>query len=424
MKLLIISDAASGTGFGRAGRELAKRWLAAGVDFRWIAINWAGREGELVRYMQGKPSPESVAGFLQAWNEEPIHERMTSAAVGGDGMGINLTRGALMGTLWRDGWKPDTCFIIADPRAMEQRYATAKAEFQQVRSFNYVPIEGGTLPPCWHTIWEAVTPIAMSDFGARELEKILHRHVESIPHGVSEAFYPITEHRPGVINGRAIRSRAEAKKVLFGGRFAGTQIMLRADRFVPRKNYGALFRIAAPLLEADPARQLIIHCREADEGGIMAELVSHSPQAFEIESSWRHPQMFFTGAHDTFTGIPDDEMNVLYNAADVYVSPTKAEGFGLTLAEAAACGTPVVTTDFAAGPEAVGPGGVVVPVAGYDTNIYGYDWALVDEGAFRDATDELLRDPARREAVGKAGAQYTKRFTWDSAAERILALMS
>ena len=57
------------------------------------------------------------------------------------------------------------------------------------------------------------------------------------------------------------------------------------------------------------------------------------------------------------TGIPRtesvDELVLWYNKADVILSLSKAETFGLTIAEALACGTPVVVYDNTAQPELV-----------------------------------------------------------------------
>ncbi|QXO93557.1 glycosyltransferase family 4 protein [Methanospirillum purgamenti] len=53
------------------------------------------------------------------------------------------------------------------------------------------------------------------------------------------------------------------------------------------------------------------------------------------------------------------ELVEIYNYADIFLFPTRLEGFGLSVAEAMACGKPVVTTDCSSMPELVvdGKGG-------------------------------------------------------------------
>jgi hypothetical protein len=55
--------------------------------------------------------------------------------------------------------------------------------------------------------------------------------------------------------------------------------------------------------------------------------------------------------------IDTDEMTQLYSAADVLLSCSMGEGFGLPAAESMACGTPAIVTDFSAQPEIVGDTG-------------------------------------------------------------------
>lgn len=56
------------------------------------------------------------------------------------------------------------------------------------------------------------------------------------------------------------------------------------------------------------------------------------------------------------SGIPDEAMAAIYTASDVLLAPTLGEGFGLTVLEAGATGTPVIVNDFSAQPELVGEG--------------------------------------------------------------------
>lgn len=95
--------------------------------------------------------------------------------------------------------------------------------------------------------------------------------------------------------------------------------------------------------------------------------------------------------------IGDDRRRALvYAAADLFVIPSLQENVGNTAIEALACGTPVV--GFAAGgiPDAVRPGrtGLLAPVG--------------DTRALRACIGELLRDDARRAAMGAEGRRVAE----------------
>jgi glycosyltransferase involved in cell wall biosynthesis len=56
------------------------------------------------------------------------------------------------------------------------------------------------------------------------------------------------------------------------------------------------------------------------------------------------------------------ELAAWYSAADVFLNPSSEETFGLTTAEALACGTPVIVLDATASPELVSPEtGMIIP---------------------------------------------------------------
>jgi glycosyltransferase involved in cell wall biosynthesis len=92
----------------------------------------------------------------------------------------------------------------------------------------------------------------------------------------------------------------------------------------------------------------------------------------------------------------------LYSAADVYVSPSHEDSFGLPVAEAMACGLPVITSAFAgvSGQIHHGVDGFVVP----DPN---------DARLLAHLLERLHRDADFRQYIGEAAARTAHEWTWD-----------
>jgi len=61
-----------------------------------------------------------------------------------------------------------------------------------------------------------------------------------------------------------------------------------------------------------------------------------------------------------FDEVPDEDLPLFYNVADVFVMPSLYEGFGLPVLEAMACGVLVIVASMASLPEVVGDAGIVV----------------------------------------------------------------
>jgi|GEM_PF-589055 len=110
-------------------------------------------------------------------------------------------------------------------------------------------------------------------------------------------------------------------------------------------------------------------------------------------------------------GHPYDRMRDLYNAADVFVLPSIStrmwkEQFGMVLAEAMACGTPVVSTTSGSIPEVVGDAGILVPAN--------------DPGELAGAIALLCSTDGLREELGRKGrARAVGRFDSRTVAKRV-----
>ena len=114
----------------------------------------------------------------------------------------------------------------------------------------------------------------------------------------------------------------------------------------------------------------------------------------------------------TLTGrVSREELVRLYNQAQVFVSPSLYEGFGLPAAEAMACGAPLVATTAGAFPEVVeqGVSGLLVPPG--------------DAGALAGAIQRVLDDSELQERLGRAARQrIVEHFSWRETAVQTMAL--
>jgi glycosyltransferase involved in cell wall biosynthesis len=109
--------------------------------------------------------------------------------------------------------------------------------------------------------------------------------------------------------------------------------------------------------------------------------------------------------------VSTPELARWYRRAQLLVSPSLYEGFGLPAAEAMACGTPVVASDGGALPEVVADGvtGRVVPAG--------------EVAPLAEAIAAMLDDPAACHAMGEAGhRRVLERFTWPKTATMTEAL--
>jgi glycosyltransferase involved in cell wall biosynthesis len=110
--------------------------------------------------------------------------------------------------------------------------------------------------------------------------------------------------------------------------------------------------------------------------------------------------------------VGDGDLVAAYQRAWLVMSASYAEGWGMSLTEGAACGTPAVATDIA------GHRGAVID---------GVSGLLVDEstgaGGLAEAVESVLGDRARWSALSAAALEHAKSLSWDEVARRHLEVL-
>lgn len=108
--------------------------------------------------------------------------------------------------------------------------------------------------------------------------------------------------------------------------------------------------------------------------------------------------------------VDEEDKPLLYRNAEVFVFPSRREGFGLPLLEAMACGTPVVAGNGGSLPEIIGPAGFAID----PDDARGMAGAII--GII--TQDDLAADLRRQ------GPQQAAQFTWANTAIETLRVYS
>ena len=105
--------------------------------------------------------------------------------------------------------------------------------------------------------------------------------------------------------------------------------------------------------------------------------------------------------------VPDDDLVALYNMADLFVFPSKHEGFGLPPLEAMACGAPTLGANASSLPEVIG-----------------WSEALFDPYNVADMAEKIahaLVGDGFRSKLKAHGIEQVKKFSWDASALKAIA---
>lgn len=177
-----------------------------------------------------------------------------------------------------------------------------------------------------------------------------------------------------------------------GGQRSTAPLVVSVGRFAPVKRQTELIEAAVVARRRVPDLQLVI--------------VGDGPLRASLEAL-----IASLGAGDWITlygRLKHPELVAVYQRAWLISSASLAEGWGLTLTEAAACGTPAVVTD----------------INGHRSSVVdGVTGVLAPLDRLGDAIADVLLDHERRVQLGKAALARARTLTWEESARGILAAL-
>lgn len=201
---------------------------------------------------------------------------------------------------------------------------------------SWVPLDHITAPPAVLQFLKRdnVTPITMAPHGQRQLEA---QGIQSIyiPHGIETKVY-----KPdNKIKGQTFREMMGIEESDY---LVGMVAANKSNGSIHRKAFAENLLAFSLHLKKYPDSYLYIHSEPTKGFGgfdlaVILKMVGIPKK-----------NVFIPDLYELRTGFDEEYMRAMYSSLDVLLSTSYGEGFGIPTVEAQACGTRVITSNFAA----------------------------------------------------------------------------
>lgn len=317
IKVLVIGDGVTPTGFSRVIHSIFGRLNPEEYDIHQLAVNY-----------HGDPHGYSY--------------KIYPAGAGGDVYGINrLNMFVNMGF--------DLIFILNDAWILDLYLGKLKSLYgvNIPKIVTYFPVDAGFLNPEWFKHFDAVTQaVVYTQFGYNEVkESIPDLEPKIIPHGVdTETFYKLDQ------------TKEEIKKLAYPNKpefYEDSFIVLNANRNQPRKKIDIAVAGFALFAKGKPENvKYYHHAGIVDMGWDIRRL----SKLHGIDK-----RLILTNLESGVQRVSEERLNLIYNATDVGLNTSVGEGFGLTQIEHSATGSPQVVPANSASRELFEDCGILIP---------------------------------------------------------------
>ena len=318
-------------------------------------------------------------------------------------------------------WKPNIMVTLFDiwigdsPLAGGQRNWFTKIHPNWVP---YFPVDHDPIPPpVINQARLAYQCVAMSQFGRRQLE-MEGIPAEYIPHGVDTKVYKPTEDK--ILETKRLLEISETLQANKSAPWTEGCFVIgkvAANKDTERKGYDRDFAALQIFLDQNPdARKdtrMHLHTLTNMPGGYP---LGHLAEINNVSQYIR-----VTNPFSLYCNMVTADMAQMYGAFDVLLNASQAEGFGIPIVEAAACGVPTIGTDFTSMPELIeGHGWLVDSLknsGGFDshkTTSLMSKWAIPDEFQIAEAIADAYNNPDKVRRYGEKSREFSLDYDWEN----------
>lgn len=330
-RILVVSDFACATGFGRVMENLLQRVNQAEWKSYILAINYHGDPHPLRRQF----------------------EHMYPAKLGGDAYGVKRFADMVKSI------QPDLILIQSDAWLVPLYLERARlADLKMPPVIAYCPPDSKNQPAGKLLTEFGVTLlITPTEFGRTELVRGGYTGATKvIPYGVdTERYKPLDQ--------------TEARRAMnFPEDRLHDFVVGRADRNAKRKRYDLTIEGFAKwwvTAEQPDDAWLYLHCAIEDIGVNILQLAQYWGEELGVGRAVERRLMYTSPNLTPGVGVNEGRMPLIYNTWNLHLAPVMGEGGGLVALESAACGVPQALVDYAAHGEWWQESATFMPVRAY-----------------------------------------------------------
>lgn len=291
--------------------------------------------------------------------------------------------------------QPDVAVVLADI------WVYSEKTLRDTNAVFWAPIDHGTIPPAVLAKLQMVKHRwAMS----KHAYKLMHEaglNPVYVPHGIDTGTYKPMD-----------RKNARQQMGWQDYEFIAVTVAANKGPF-DRKNLRAMLKAWAHFVKSHPKALLYIHSNPLPQA---------SPYDLErIARFYDIPahNLRFADAYKMMNGGYTNEfLNQLYNTADVFLLPSKGEGFGIPVIEAQAAGCPVIVHDWTAQSELCGAGWKIEidPLDDLEYTDQNAEWAVGRPSKIVEALEQAFEkrgDVELRNQAWEFAREYDAKHVWD-----------